>query len=193
MVALHPILVVIAAGALVCVFARAAMHKAADLTLFAHTMNGYRVLPQPALAPAALGLTVLESVIVLGLILPLTRPFAAAAALVLLVLYAGVIALNLARGNDHIDCGCGGAGQGLSWFLVLRNAALSGICLVAMATPLPVEMTAMAWASAVAGILSFLLLFAGIEKLIDNWSWLQASNRTFEQHNFHQHNHEGHH
>jgi hypothetical protein len=182
---LHPILIVVAVGVLVCVFARAAMHKAVDLTIFAHTMGGYRLLPAMALVPVAIGLLVLEMAIVLGLIVPATRPFAAGAALALLSVYAGAIALNLARGNRHIDCGCGGAGQGLSWYLVLRNVLLAGLCLVAMATPLPVEMKAAGWASAGAGMLSFLLLFAGIEKLIDNWSWLQASDRA------HEHKHEG--
>lgn len=188
MVALHPILVVVAAGSLVCVFARAAMHKAADLTLFAHTMGGYRLLPAAALVPMAVGLLALEVAIVLGLIIPTTRPLAATTAFTLLVAYACAIALNLARGNTHIDCGCGGAGQGLSWYLVARNAALAGLCLVAMARPLPVEMGGAAWASVAAGMLSFLLLFAGIEKLIDNWSWLQASNRAHEQHNHERHN-----
>lgn len=196
MLTLHPILVVAAAGALVCVFARAAMHKASDFAMFAHTMNGYGILPETALRPTAFALAALEAAIVLGLIVPETRSFAAAAALLLLVVYAAVIALNLARGNDHIDCGCGGAGQGLSWYLVLRNAMLAGVCLVAMATPLPLEMTLVGWASAAAAILSFLLLFAGVEKLIDNWSWLQASNRSMgqaldDQH--HHHTHEGHH
>lgn len=187
MVALHPILVVIAAGTLVCVFARAAMHKATDLTMFMHTMGGYRLLPAALLMPAALGLLLLEVAVILGLIVPVTRPLAAVIALALLALYAGAIAINLTRGNTHIDCGCGGAGQGLSWYLVARNAVLGMLCLVAMASLLPVEMTAVGWLSAAAGILSTILLFAGIEKLIDNWSWLQASNRTFEQHN-----HEGH-
>lgn len=187
MLTLHPILVVIAAGTLVCVFARAAMHKASDLTMFVHTMGGYRLLPTALLTPAALGLLLLEIAVILGLIVPATRPLAAGIALILLALYAAAIALNLARGNTHIDCGCGGAGQGLSWYLVARNAVLAGLCVVAMASLLPVEMTAVAWLSAAAGILSTILLFAGIEKLIDNWSWLQASNRTFEQHN-----HEGH-
>lgn len=188
MFALHPILVVVAAGTLVCIFARAAMHKAVDLTLFAHTMGGYRLLPTVALFPVAVGLLALEIAIVLGLIIPAIRPFAAGAALALLVAYACAIALNLARGNTHIDCGCGGAGQGLSWYLVARNAALAGLCLVAMAAPLPVEMRAAGWASVAAGMLSLLLLFAGIEKLIDNWSWLQASNRAHGQHNHERHN-----
>ncbi|PLP57605.1 methylamine utilization protein MauE [Mesorhizobium loti] len=187
MIALHPILVVIAAGTLVCIFARAAMHKATDLAMFVHTMGGYRLLPAALLTLAALGLLFLEVAVILGLIVPVTRPFAAAVALALLALYAAAIAINLSRGNTHIDCGCGGAGQGLSWYLVARNAVLGMLCLVAMASLLPVEMTAVAWLSAAAGILSTILLFAGIEKLIDNWSWLQASNRAFEQHN-----HEGH-
>ncbi|HWK65546.1 MAG TPA: MauE/DoxX family redox-associated membrane protein [Rhizobiaceae bacterium] len=187
MVALHPILIVLAAGTLVCIFTRAALHKAMDLELFAHTMAGYRIVPASALLPAAAGLLGLELAIVLGLIVPAARPVAAGGALALLVGYACAIALNLARGNTRIDCGCGGEGTGLSWYLVARNAALVGLCLIAMATPLPVEMGAAAWASVAAGILSSMLLFAGIEKLIDNWSWLQASDRGQEPHN-----HEGH-
>lgn len=186
MVALHPILVIIAAGTLVCVFARAAMHKAADVRMFAHTMRGYRMLPAGALLPATIGLLSAEIAIAVGLIVPESRALAAGAAFALLVVYAGAIAINLMRGNTHIDCGCGGAGQGLSWYLILRNAVLAGLCVVAMAPLLPVEMNSVAWTSAAAGILSFLLLFAGMEKLIDNWSWLQASARAHER------NHEGH-
>lgn len=185
--ALHPTLIVVAAGTLVCVFARAALHKAMDLAIFVHTMGGYRLLPAALLFPFAIGLLALEVAIAIGLVLPATRSLAAGAALILLAVYAGAIAINLARGNTLIDCGCGGAGQGLSWYLVLRNIMLVGLCLVALAPPLPVEMNGAAWTSAAAGIVSFLLLFAGIEKLIDNWSWLRTSNRAHEPHN-----HEGH-
>lgn len=181
--ALHPILTVVAAGALVCVFARAALHKAMDLAMFAHTMGGYRLLPAAVLFPIAVGLLVLEIAIAIGLVVPASRAVAAGAAFILFAVYAGAIAINLVRGNTLIDCGCGGAGQGLSWYLVLRNFVLAGLCLVALAPPLPVEMNAAAWTTAAAGIVSFLVLFAGVEKLIDNWSWLEASNRAHEPHN----------
>jgi hypothetical protein len=34
-----------------------------------------------------------------------------------------------------IDCGCGGPGHGLSWFLVARNAILAVIAAMAAAAP----------------------------------------------------------
>jgi hypothetical protein len=187
---LHPTLIVIAAGTLLCVFARAALHKASDFSWFAHNLGAYRLLPATASVPAAAALLVLEALVVFGLIFPQTRPVAALLGLLLLALYAAAIAINLLRGNTRIDCGCGGAGQGLSWFLVARNAALCGLAAITMATPLPVPMGAWDWTSAAAGVATFMLLLASVEKLIDNWSWLIAAN---ESHRHAHDHHEGHH
>jgi hypothetical protein len=75
----------------------------------------------PAAGVALLAAEVLAAT---GLLVPVTRTWAAGLAAVLLLAYAGVIALNLARGRTTIDCGCGGGGQGISSWHVLRNLVL---------------------------------------------------------------------
>ena len=55
------------------------------------------------------------------------------AATALLGLYATGMGININRGRDRIECGCGGAVQPLGWQLVGRNgvlAAIAALCLV---------------------------------------------------------------
>jgi hypothetical protein len=139
---------------------------------------------------AAYALAGAEAFVIVGLTVPVARPAAAMLALALLVAYGAAIAINLARGNRRIDCGCGGAGQGLSWFLVLRNVLLVGLAVVASASPLPVELGLFAWISAICGIASVMLLIAGAEQLNDNWSWLAAADdHSYVLHHPHVHDH----
>jgi hypothetical protein len=53
---------------------------------------------------------------------------------VLLVLFAGAIAVNVMRGRTDIDCGCfrSALRQNLSWWLVLRNAVLLVLALACL-------------------------------------------------------------
>ena len=88
------------------------------------------------MAPVALILVLAEAAIVIGLVIPATRQVAAIGAIFLLAAYGIAIAVNLWRGRYAIDCGCGGSGQGLSWFLVVRNAILTAIAVLALAAPL---------------------------------------------------------
>src|SRR5262249_43406760 len=57
----------------------------------------------------------------------------------LLGLYAGAIAINLARGRRDIDCGCAGpaARRPISGWLVARNLVLAGIALAGCAPLAP--------------------------------------------------------
>ena len=132
---LDPLVILIACGVLIAVFVRAIWHKLSDFDVFKASFADYEILPSSLVAPTALILVLAEGAIVVGLVVPLTRTVAAIAALMLLVLYGGAIAVNLRRGRYTIDCGCGGSGQGLSWFLVARNAILAGIALMAAAAP----------------------------------------------------------
>ncbi len=186
----HPVFVIVAAGTLVCVFARAMAHKVSDFSWFAHTLKGYKLLPEALAQPVAVALIAAEALIIVGLIVPPLRVFAALLAAVLLVLYAVAIALNLLRGNRRIDCGCGGAGQGLSWFLVIRNAVLVVIALVAAATPIAVPLDLLAWISVVTGIASLMLVVAGAEQLNENWSWLAAADEQAQHLNPGHHGHD---
>lgn len=135
MIALDPLVVLIGSGVLIAVFVRAIWHKLADFALFKTYLADYEILPQSLVAPVALILVLAEAAIVIGLVIPATRPVAAIAAVMLLAAYGGAIAVNLLRGRYAIDCGCGGSGQGLSWFLVARNVVLIGIAVLAFAAP----------------------------------------------------------
>jgi uncharacterized membrane protein YphA (DoxX/SURF4 family) len=135
MMQLDPLVILIACGVLIAVFVRAIWHKLSDFDVFKALTADYEILPQNLAAATALILVLLESAIVLGLVIPVTRQVAAIVAVLLLAIYAVAIAINLRRGRYLIDCGCGGSGQGLSWFLVGRNAILAVIALMAVAPP----------------------------------------------------------
>jgi hypothetical protein len=127
-----PLVILIACGVLVAVFLRGLWHKLSDFAMFKAVFADYEMVPRAAVAPAAMALALAETAIVAGLVFAATRPVAALGAIVLLVAYAAAIAVNLRRGRYLIDCGCGGPGHGLSWFLVARNAVLVAIAAVAL-------------------------------------------------------------
>ena len=71
--AVHPVFVIVAAGTLVCVFARAVTHKLSNFDWFSHTLNGYHLLPGTLARPAAMALTVAEVLVLVGLVVPSLR------------------------------------------------------------------------------------------------------------------------
>jgi hypothetical protein len=113
-------LVVRVGGALL--LASAARHKLRDREGFRAALGGYGLLPERSVPLAADLLVAGELAIGLAL---LATPRAGIAAAALLALYAGAVGVNLARGRRHIDCGCGGAPQPLSAWLVARNVVLA--------------------------------------------------------------------
>lgn len=176
----HPMAIIVATGILLCVFLRGVMHKIIDFSWFAHALAEYRILPRTVATSAAIVLTAAETVVAFGLVVPQTRMIAAIGAALLLAIYAASIAVNLLRGRTGIDCGCGGAGQGLSWFLVLRNAVLVGFALVAAQSPIPADVGPSGWITALAAIASFWLLIVVTEKLAENLSYLAAADAVHE-------------
>ncbi|MBW2421177.1 MAG: methylamine utilization protein MauE [Deltaproteobacteria bacterium] len=133
-----PVFAWLARIALALLFAGAALHKLRDLGAFAATLRDYRILPLRILPhrirpravvtkAAALALAALELGSAAALLLPAADPVGPLAALALLILYSAAIALNLARGRRHIDCGCLGPGhrQPLAPWLLARNAAIA--------------------------------------------------------------------
>ena len=131
MSALDPALGGAASAALALVFAHAAWHKLRDLGAFTASVAAYELVPAPLAALAATQLVVCEAVLFGTLLLPRARMGAAIAALALLALYSGAIAVNLARGRRDLDCGCTGPAlrQPLSGWLLARNAALGALAL----------------------------------------------------------------
>ena len=130
-----PVLLYAASAALACVLLLGALEKLKDMAGFATIVSAYRILPAGWSGAFAWAYALSEA---LAGALLLAPPWQAAGAqLALLVLAAATLALafNLLRGYRDIDCGCGGPASsgpgrgaqrgGLSWWLVLRNAALA--------------------------------------------------------------------
>lgn len=109
---------------LVLLFLRAAWHKLADFDRFSGFAADYQLLPGTWAEHAARLLIGLEGLTVVLLLIPQLNRLGALLAIALLLAYAVVIGINLARGHVHIDCGCGGTAQRLSPGLLLRNGLL---------------------------------------------------------------------
>src|SRR5262250_2704837 len=87
-------------------FLAAAVHKLRDLARFRATLAEYHLL-SPRLVPlGAIVLVVTELGLAVTLVAPPLRRAALIAAAGLLSIYGGAMAVNLARGRRHIDCGC---------------------------------------------------------------------------------------
>jgi len=158
-------------GALALLFAAAAVHKARDLRAFRAVLADYRLLPAASVPIAALLLVALEGSLAAALPLPLWRgatPWAAAA---LLTVYTGAIAVNLARGRRHIDCGCGGpaASRPLGPWLLARNAFLIAAALALTAAPAPRALAPLDVVTVAGGVASLALLYAAADQLIAAW------------------------
>lgn len=118
---------------LILLFLRAGWHKVADYGRFLGFVADYRLLPERLVEPVARLLIGAEFAVVALLAWPSQSALGAAAAAALLSLYALAIGVNVARGRRRIDCGCGGTAQSLSWSLVIRNALLAALALLAAA------------------------------------------------------------
>ena len=119
------------------VFMTSAISKLVDLRRFVRIVRSYALMPPAAVAPAAIALTGLEATLGVMFLQGADTRVAATGAALLLALFAGAIATNVARGN-RIDCGCGAwnaSGQA-SWLLVARNGLIAtGACLLAVRPP----------------------------------------------------------
>ena len=177
---LDPLAVAIAAAVLVLVFVRGLWHKLVEHSLFRVTLAEYGLLPDRLVATAAIAIAVAEAAVVIGLVVPATRPVAALGAAVLLALYGAAIAINLRRGHVTLDCGCGGPGYGLSWLLVARNGALIGLAGLAAMPASGRELGAAdAWVLALAAVTVWLLI-AGLEQAASNsaYVWIHRHRRN---------------
>lgn len=159
--------------ALAALLAGTALHKLRAGVRFEAQLSEYRLLPEWLVAPAAKALAVVEAVIALSLLPPATRGPAAIAAGSLLAFYGLAIAVNLLRGRDHIDCGCGDAPTLLSPWLLLRNATLVAAAALAALPATARAMGVLDWALSALGCLTLVLLWAVVELLLANASALR--------------------
>lgn len=111
------------------VFLLAATQKAQQWRLLSGVIANYRLLPGWMVLPATVLLPPLEMLLAITLLVAV--PWSAPAAILLLLLFAGAMAINIRRGRTHIDCGCGRdfLAQKLDWPLVARNLVLAALLL----------------------------------------------------------------
>ncbi len=95
---------------------------------FVKALKGYKILPVRLISPVAVSLPLVELGLGLAMLLVGHNRAVAAVCALLLLTFAGVMAINLLRGRRNTPCGCGLTGKGtVSWVLVFRNVALAGI------------------------------------------------------------------
>ncbi|WP_305036245.1 MauE/DoxX family redox-associated membrane protein [Novosphingobium sp. EMRT-2] len=140
------------------VFVHAGASKLLHRDVLPGVIANYRLLPDALVAPVAAVLPWGELALGLALLAG-GPPFAVVPALVLLGLFAGAMAVNIARGRRSIDCGCGRSQlrQTLGWPLVARNIVL--MILVALRLPAALPSTGLELAIAIVGGVSLFVLY----------------------------------
>lgn len=147
----------------------AAFHKACNIEHYQRLMGKY--LNDSSVGSVFVWLVAaVEMSLALAMLLPQMRGAGLAAAALLLIAYAGLMGVQLARGAADIKCGCAGPASEttISPTLVLRNLACASLTLLAMSPTISVD-------SGVAGIGLALfvatfatLIYLGSEQLIAN-------------------------
>jgi hypothetical protein len=176
MTQIDPVLGWMAAGAAAAIFAGSGALKFYDLETFRGALANYRLLPQILEAPFAWIAPVVETAAALGLLLAPIRSSAALVLIILLGVFTGAIAINLARGRTDIDCGCFGPAlrQRLSWWLLLRNAGLFALLMLAAMPAGGRAMDLLDYTTMVMAAATVVVLYAAANYLIANAPGLRA-------------------
>jgi Methylamine utilisation protein MauE len=140
------------------VFLLAATQKAMHWWILPSVISNYRLLPRWMNWPVAALLPPLEMVLGISLLSAQLKPWPELTAVALLLLFAAAMAVNIGRGREHIDCGCGESflRQTLSWALVARNGVLAILLVPSLVMTERVGMS-LALSAVAAGIGLFLL------------------------------------
>ncbi|MFZ2467599.1 MAG: MauE/DoxX family redox-associated membrane protein [Parvibaculum sedimenti] len=165
---IDPVIDLALRGSLAAILGYAAFHKLRDRATFEGQLAAYALLPEGLVHPTSRALPLIEGAAALFLLARSEHASLLSAALFLL--YAGAMGINLARGRNDIDCGCGGpeGRQTLHWALVFRNLLLA---LGAFATGLPLAERPLFWPDdAIAGLsaVALIALYAALNALIAN-------------------------
>jgi len=133
---LDPVVGLLLLASFALLFAAAAAHKWRDLSQFAQALAAYELLPAVTALRLHVLFPVVESAVAVGLLVPTTRRLAALGGTLLLLCYAGAMAVNLLRGRRDIACGCGGPDQQrtIAAWMVWRNL-LFGLLLASTLWP----------------------------------------------------------
>lgn len=154
-------------------FLLAALHKLSALAHFRAILRDYQLLPGALIAPLAIVIPLLETVIgACWLLLKNPAPVALVSMFVL-GLYTLAITVNLYRGRVHISCGCGVAGsdagnQHLTAGLVVRNVVLIFLALAGTLTVAERSFGLVDYVTLIAAMLAAVLLYVAGNQLLAN-------------------------
>jgi uncharacterized membrane protein YphA (DoxX/SURF4 family) len=172
------------------VFLNASLSKLFAPAHFALAVRNYRLLPASLNEPVARWLPRLELALALALLLGVAAGIAAGVAALMLVLFAGAVSINLARGRE-IDCGCLAtpSPRTIRWSLVVTDlglAAMAGVLAVVDPHVLAVlpfgsgAPSSLETGSAIALALLATLLVIGY-LIVSGWLSLRSAIRTMSE------------
>jgi hypothetical protein len=146
----------------------AAFHKLSSPREFAQALGAYRLLPVQAVRPASRALPGLELATGVGLLIPASRGLSCIAAALIMLIYAGAIAINLIRGRRDLDCGCGLARdrRPIAGWMLVRNVAIATAALVAASPWSSRSLVPIDLLTILAGTAAAALLYASIDVLL---------------------------
>lgn len=152
-----PVLVWVVRSFLALVFVRALVAKLRSPAHFVSAIRGYELLPTALSGLVAVFLLAAELAVVPALLVPALARGACLGAGALLLLYAGAMGINLARGRRDVDCGCAGPAkrQAVHEWLLARNLLYVAMAWLGAASP---GVRSLAWLDGVTIVLAVVSL-----------------------------------
>jgi len=164
--AIDPAISLTLRGSFALLFALAGIEKYHDRAIFQFQLEQYQLIPKTLIPMAASAIIFAEITTAIALLFFNPDPGVILGSLLLLA-YAIAILINLIRGRTWMDCGCmGSGGEGLSYWLVIRNLAMFAALLIVL---LPTTGRAIVWLDYVSllfAIASFSLAYVIINSLL---------------------------
>ena len=173
---IDPVVQIVSALVLSCVFVTAGFHKCQAPAEFAATLRNYKILPEALIRQCVYLLPVAEIMTGVALLIPAVARLAAVAAGALLTAYIFAIGVNLLRGRRNIDCGCGGPQQKqtISEWMIARNGLLLFLAALAGAPVQPRPLLWFDWTVIVLAVVTGCLFYHIINQLLVNKDLLRA-------------------
>ena len=173
---IDPVVQIVSALVLSCVFVTAGFHKCQAPAEFATTLRNYKILPEALIRQCVYLLPVAEIMTGVALLIPAVTRLAALAAGALLIAYMLAIGVNLLRGRRNIDCGCGGPQQkqAISEWMIARNGLLLFLAVLAGAPVQPRPLLWFDWTVIVLAVVTGCLFYHIINQLLVNKDLLRA-------------------
>jgi Methylamine utilisation protein MauE len=167
---LDPAIGILIIASIALLFASAAAHKLRDLKRFDEIFTAYGLAPTNAGLRVSWLVPLLEMTIAAGLVVKVSRVYAAALGIIMLSGYAVAIAVNLRRGHRDLACGCGGPDERrtIAAWMVWRNV-LVALAVAAIFAPWSARHLGITDGLTIAfGLLTIALVYLCIDQLFGN-------------------------